>query len=79
MLFRSDLRKLHVTQNYNQQKVAVMTPYAVRNDLALDEQITFIRECPAPIRCDKAPYYRTELNKIAGPNPFVRNRHAEPG
>jgi type IV secretory pathway TraG/TraD family ATPase VirD4 len=67
-----DLQNLHVTNNNATERMPLIRPHELRNDLGPDGHVTFIADVPKPILAKRLPYFEIPgLKRLAGANPYV--------
>lgn len=73
------LSKLQSSTSHSQHARPLMLPQEVRG-LGPDEQILFLRGCPAPIKAEKRSYLNVpNLRRIAGVNPWYAEKSISTG
>lgn len=68
-----ELRSLHVTQSYSQQRRRFMMPQEITS-LDPELQICWLHNVPAPVLCRKAPYFKTLARYRVEKNPLLRGK-----
>ncbi len=70
-----DLKNLHVTNNNATERMPLIRPHELRNDLGPDGQITFIADVPRPILAKRLRYFEIpRLKRRASANPYVTRK-----
>jgi type IV secretion system protein VirD4 len=66
-----DLQHLHVTNNNTTERVPLIRPHELRQNLGPDGQIMLMADVAKPILAKRRPYFKiSSLRALARPNPF---------
>ena len=66
-----DLQNLHVTNNNTTERVPLIRPHELRQNLGADGQIMLMADVAKPILAKRQPYFKiSSLRALARPNPF---------
>lgn len=74
----AELQTLHVTNNKSTERVPLIRPHELRNNLGRDGQIVLLANVPKPIRARRRPYFKiAALRRLAQPNPFIARKEGK--
>jgi type IV secretory pathway TraG/TraD family ATPase VirD4 len=73
-----DLQNLHVTNNNATERVPLIRPHELRNNLGPEGQVLSISNVPKPVRANHRPFFKfAALRRLAQPNPFIARKQGK--